>query len=87
MAYRQYSRYYVSQERQAKASKVGIWSGTFTPPWEWRSRRRNSVATNDKDCSDFTSQGEAQRFYDAHGPGDPHHLDGNGDGEVCESLP
>jgi endonuclease YncB( thermonuclease family) len=41
----------------------------------------------DRDCSDFTSQGEAQTFYEQAGPGDPNNLDGDGDGIVCEDLP
>ncbi|WP_316979208.1 thermonuclease family protein [Shumkonia mesophila] len=36
MAYRQYSRDYVSQEDQARAAKRGIWRGEFTEPWDWR---------------------------------------------------
>lgn len=48
-----------------------------------------SQTTQDKDCSDFSSQKEAQTFFIAQGgPGeDPHRLDGNGDGVACESLP
>lgn len=41
----------------------------------------------DKDCGDFTSQAEAQAFYEAAGPTDPHRLDSDGDAFVCESLP
>ena len=41
----------------------------------------------DRNCSDFSSQTEAQAFYEAAGPGDPHRLDGNSDGVACESLP
>lgn len=41
----------------------------------------------DRDCGDFSTQAEAQAFYDAAGPGDPHRLDGEGDGTACESLP
>ncbi|OYD08460.1 thermonuclease family protein [Paludifilum halophilum] len=41
----------------------------------------------DRDCSDFETQKEAQDFFEATGPGDPHGLDGNGDGIVCEQLP
>ncbi len=40
----------------------------------------------DVDCGDFTSQADAQRFFEANGPGDPHRLDGNNDGVVCVSL-
>lgn len=41
----------------------------------------------DKDCSDFDTQAEAQRFYEQWAPDDPHRLDADGDGRVCESLP
>jgi len=43
----------------------------------------------DRDCGDFITQFEAQKFYEAAGsPGkDPHRLDGNEDGIACESLP
>jgi micrococcal nuclease len=41
----------------------------------------------DRDCSDFDTQPEAQRFFERAGPGDPHRLDGDGDGVACESLP
>ncbi|UUW90593.1 excalibur calcium-binding domain-containing protein [Pimelobacter simplex] len=40
----------------------------------------------DRDCTDFTSQADAQRLLDAD-PTDPHRLDLDGDGEACESLP
>ena len=44
----------------------------------------------DRDCSDFQTQPEAQAFYAAaalpNNP-DPHRLDSDGDGAVCESLP
>lgn len=44
----------------------------------------------DRDCGDFQTQPEAQEFYAAaalpNNP-DPHRLDSDGDGEVCESLP
>lgn len=42
----------------------------------------------DKDCADFDTQQEAQDFFESHDPGsDPHALDGDGDGEACETLP
>ncbi len=43
----------------------------------------------DRDCGDFTTQEEAQAFYEAAGgpASDPHRLDGEGDGVACESLP
>ena len=36
MAYRRYSCAYVAQEDQARAARVGIWQGEFTPPWAYR---------------------------------------------------
>ena len=43
----------------------------------------------DRNCGDFSRWIDAQAFYQAAGgPGsDPHRLDGDGDGIVCESLP
>jgi micrococcal nuclease len=37
----------------------------------------------DKNCSDFASSSEAQEYLR---PGDPHGLDGDGDGVACDSL-
>lgn len=41
----------------------------------------------DRDCSDFKTQKEAQAFFEAAGPGDPHRLDPAKDNVACESLP
>lgn len=38
----------------------------------------------DRDCADFRTQAEAQAFFRAAGPGDPHRLDRDGDGLACE---
>ncbi len=38
----------------------------------------------DYDCADFANQAEAQAQLL---PGDPYHLDGDGDGVACEDLP
>ncbi len=42
---------------------------------------------SDRDCGDFSSQAQAQVFFEAAGAGDPHRLDSDNDGRVCESLP
>jgi endonuclease YncB( thermonuclease family) len=47
----------------------------------------SEVRAADRDCSDFSTQREAQTFYESAGPGDPHRLDADGDGKACESLP
>lgn len=42
-------------------------------------------ADGDYDCSDFDSQSQAQHVLE-NSPDANYHLDGNGDGEACESL-
>ncbi len=47
-----------------------------------------AVAFRDRDCSDFRTQAQAQRFFERHNPArDPHRLDADHDGIACESLP
>lgn len=41
----------------------------------------------DLDCGDFATQRAAQEEFSRWLPGDPHRLDGDGDGVVCEALP
>jgi endonuclease YncB( thermonuclease family) len=43
----------------------------------------------DRDCGDFDTQAAAQNFFLDHGgpQNDPHRLDADGDGIVCESNP
>ena len=36
LAYRHFSNLYITEEEQAKTALIGIWRGTFSPPWEWR---------------------------------------------------
>ena len=40
LAYRKYSSDYVSQERDAKRGKRGLWAGKFVAPWNWRRSKR-----------------------------------------------
>ena len=41
VAYRRYSKDYITAEKSAKAANRGIWAGSFTPPQEWRQTRRS----------------------------------------------
>ena len=36
VAYRKYSKKFVSEEIFAKKEKLGLWSGTFMMPWDYR---------------------------------------------------
>ncbi|MFG6179654.1 excalibur calcium-binding domain-containing protein, partial [Halomonas sp. THAF12] len=42
----------------------------------------------DKNCGDFSTQEDAQAFFEAAGgpEQDPHRLDGDGNGFACENL-
>ena len=41
LAYRDYSTRYVPAEELAHSRHLGLWTGRFTPPWDWRRERRN----------------------------------------------
>ncbi len=51
VAYMRHSPLYVAAERDAREARRGIWAGRFTPPEEWRARRRvvhgGAAATGD----------------------------------------
>ena len=36
MAYRRYSKDYISAEKEAQGACRGMWVGKFEPPWKWR---------------------------------------------------
>ncbi len=52
------------------------------------STERSYEEFGDRDCGDFSSQAEAQRFFESDGgPSyDPHGLDRDKDGIACESI-
>ena len=38
VAFRKYSKKYILYENEAKKKKIGLWSGTFEMPWDWRKK-------------------------------------------------
>jgi endonuclease YncB( thermonuclease family) len=44
LAFRRYSDRYAPAEETARAARVGLWSGTFTEPWEHRRLARGAPA-------------------------------------------
>ena len=36
VVYKKYSKKYLAAENLARNEKLGLWSGTFKTPWEWR---------------------------------------------------
>lgn len=53
------------------------------------SKSSHNTEYGDYDCPDFSTQAEAQAFFEAEGGQgeDYHNLDRDGDGRACESLP
>ena len=81
---------YARLERQARNADRGLWSrANPIPPRVWRdwTSGPSETSVEDRDCGNFDTQPEAQRFFERHQPGDPHNLDSDGDGEARESLP
>ena len=64
---------------------------TLPPDYEEQAENSNKVIcdTNTYNCDDFSTQSEAQEVFKKCGgvSNDVHHLDGDADGIVCESLP
>ena len=95
-AYRQYlggcdAKAYLEAEERASSSRLGVWQvqGGITRPWDFRRRRRSAAIPNGTTpgglrhrCKEIGSYAKAQELLrQGHS-----YLDGNGDGEACESL-
>ena len=39
VAYRKYSKKYISNEIYAKKNKLGVWQGEFDMPWDYRRKK------------------------------------------------
>ncbi|WP_198668081.1 thermonuclease family protein [Saliphagus sp. LR7] len=86
-----------SAEADARSNSVGLWDfeGESTPT-ETETESDNGDTDDvdipplpddgDYNCGDFETQEQAQAVLDGES-GDPHGLDGDGDGVACESLP
>lgn len=57
------------------------------PPVTANARSAEQAKAIRINCSDFDNQAEAQAFLAAHTVSDPHRLDADRDGLVCEQLP
>ena len=85
---------YLSAEKSAESARLGIWSatGSITRPWDWRrggisrtggaQQPTEAPSSSRHRCRDIGSWSKAQEFLkQGH-----HYLDGDGDGEACDSL-
>ena len=95
-AYRQYlsgcnAKEYLDAEYRASRRRYGVWQveDGITRPWDFRRARRSAVIPDGTTpggrryrCSEISSYAKAQELLrQGHS-----YLDGNGDGEACESL-
>src|SRR5688500_16039436 len=62
-------------------------TATLTVVWALILVGAAPASAQDRDCSDFDTQAEAQRFFEIAGSGDPHRLDADGDGPACAANP
>ena len=60
LAYRRYSDAYAAEERGAREARVGVWSGEFEAPWNWR-RTRWREAGNEAPSPDCPIKGNVAR--------------------------
>ncbi|GAA0509152.1 micrococcal nuclease [Halorubrum aquaticum] len=79
-------------ERDAREGSVGLWDFDESDEVEPTPTETDGVEVpppppdGDYDCSTFDTQAQAQAVLEGTS-GDPHGLDGDGDGVACESLP
>lgn len=85
-------------EGQAQRAGRGLWAQARpTPPWDWRDEGhavsmkesgptglRYDTEGRPRDCGDFETQQQAQRFFEAALPSATRRLDRDGDGVACE---
>lgn len=82
---------FLDVEAAAQRTDAGLWdfesSSRANPtPTETGDDVPPPPPDGDYDCSDFDNQDQAQTVLERNN-GDPHRLDGDGDGAACESLP
>jgi micrococcal nuclease len=72
---------FIESQREARDKKLGLWSAC-------PNQEVQGVSIEDKDCSDFSTQSEAQKFFIKEGGPelDAHNLDRDDNGMVCENL-
>jgi micrococcal nuclease len=92
-----YQSQFLESERTAREQKKGMWNACpvvkpVSPTSSYTGRCTYQCSGKDVDCSDFSSQKQAQEYVHCCGfsaVNDPMNLDGIGigDGIVCEMLP
>lgn len=84
--------YYLTIQKKAETNNIGLWlcGGEKQESLQQESQEGEIICShNAYNCSDFTTQAEAQNVFEHCGgdSNDIHKLDRDNDGVVCESLP
>ena len=76
------------QEQEPQPTPPPSQPESVSPPPPTQQPAQPTEPFNDKDCGDFQTHAQAQAFFESQGgpAQDPHKLDRNKDGVVCESL-
>lgn len=80
---------YRTLQQTAAQEKKGLWAET-TCQGIINQTKENSQRVSKKTCADFSTQQEAQAYFEAQGGGNSltvKAMDGNDDGQACETLP
>ncbi len=79
-----------SSEEDARISNKGLW-GACGNTSNLQSRSTSTNSSGDKDCSDFATHDEAQKYFESKGGSSNNNVDkldgADHDGLVCETLP
>lgn len=93
-----YQMEYKRLQKEAEVHKRGLW-GDIACQLESDTQKEQSIPSQesssttggDKDCRDFSTQTEAQAYFDGKGGSSVNNIDkldgGDSDGKVCEILP
>jgi len=71
---------FLDAQQEAKENDIGLWGCEGTD----NSNKNTTPNQDDVTCDSFDTQAEAQQYYESN---DASGLDGDGNGEACESLP
>ena len=85
-----YQEKFLASQQEARENKRGLWAPEVCKAASGEDMGSPVLgASQDRDCSDFKTQEEAQKFFISQGgpQKDPHRLDRDGDGVACENLP
>ena len=95
-----YQTLYKEEQQKAQELKVGLWKEDACDTFQGNAQNSQTAAlpnnfvpvgNGDKDCKDYSTQSEAQSYFDSKGGSITHNVDNldgaDKDGKVCETLP